>query len=254
MMRLVVEQGKLAGHGFDLERSVIVIGRGQDCDIILDEHQVSRQHARLQHTPQGWMLLDLGSTNGTQVNGQQLKAHEPYALQPGDRVALGTAVLALQQPAVGEAVPQESQKRGKPHPALLIAGAVLIAVVLVGIVVVLVLSLQSKEDETAPGDLDPLDQVEELLPVPTLTRGHNNGFADTNPVGGHCHLPADPDRFRGHENILAGSHTASGPGHSLAYRATQAANADAGYAATACWRIPFRPSGLCQQPRNWTSE
>jgi hypothetical protein len=171
MMRLVVEQGKLAGHGFDLERSVIVIGRGQDCDIILDEHQVSRQHARLQHTPQGWMLLDLGSTNGTQVNGQQLKAHVPYALRPGDRVALGTAVLALQQPTVGEAVPQESQKRGKPHPALLIAGAVLIAVVLVGIVVVLVLSLQSKEDETAPGDLGPLDQVEELLPVPTLLEG-----------------------------------------------------------------------------------
>lgn len=170
-MRLVVEQGKLAGHGFDLERPVIVIGRGQDCDIILDEHQVSRQHARLEHTPQGWMLLDLGSTNGTQVNGQQLRAHDPYALQPGDRVALGTAVLALQQPAVGGAVPQESQKRGKPHPALLIAGAVLIAVVLVGIVVVLVLSLQSKEDTTEPGDLDPLDQVEELLPAPTLLEG-----------------------------------------------------------------------------------
>jgi pSer/pThr/pTyr-binding forkhead associated (FHA) protein len=171
MMRLVVEQGKLAGHGFDLARSVIVIGRGQDCDIILDEHQVSRQHARLQQTPQGWMLLDLGSTNGTQVNGQQLKAHEPYALQPGDRVALGTAILALQQPTVVEAGPQESQKRGKPHPALLIAGAILIAVVLVGIVVVLVLSLQSKEDETAPGGQSPLDQVEELLPVPTLLEG-----------------------------------------------------------------------------------
>jgi len=172
MMRLVVEQGKLAGHGFDLARSVIVIGRGQDCDIILDEHQVSRQHARLEQTPQGWMLLDLGSTNGTKVNGQQLKAHEPYTLQPGDRVTLGTAVLALQQPAVGEAGPQESQKRGKPHPALLIAGAVLIAVVLVGIVVILVLSLPSKEDETAPGGgLNPLDQVEELPPIPTLIEG-----------------------------------------------------------------------------------
>ena len=170
-MRLVVEQGKLAGHGFDLARSVIVIGRGQDCDIILDEHQVSRHHARLQQTPQGWMLLDLGSTNGTQVNGQQLRAHEPYALQPGDRVALGTAILALQQPAVGGAGPQESQQRGKPHPALLIAGAVLIAVVLVGIVVVLVLSLQSKEDDTAPGGLNPLDQVEGLPPIPTLIEG-----------------------------------------------------------------------------------
>jgi pSer/pThr/pTyr-binding forkhead associated (FHA) protein len=171
MMRLVVEQGKLAGHGFELERSVIVIGRGQDCDIILDEHQVSRQHARLEHTPQGWMLLDLGSTNGTQVNGQQLRAHDPYALQPGDRVALGSAVLALQQRPVREGAQPEGQQKAKPHPALLVAGAVLIAVVLVGIVVVLVLSLRSKEDKTAPGDLGPLDQVEELLPVPTLLEG-----------------------------------------------------------------------------------
>jgi pSer/pThr/pTyr-binding forkhead associated (FHA) protein len=172
MMRLVVEQGKLAGHGFDLERPVIVIGRGQDCDIILDEHQVSRQHVRLQHTPQGWMAIDLGSTNGTQVNGQPLQAHEAYALQPGDRVALGAAMLVLQQPTEGQARPQEVQKRRKPNPALLIASAVVIAAVLVGIVVILVLSLQDKEDKTAPGDgVNPLDQVEELLPIPTLIEG-----------------------------------------------------------------------------------
>ena len=78
-MRLVVEQGKLAGHGYDLTRSAIVIGRGRECDIILDEQQVSRQHARLQQTAQGWMLVDLGSTNGTQVNGQPLAAHTPRA-------------------------------------------------------------------------------------------------------------------------------------------------------------------------------
>ena len=171
MMKLVVEQGKLAGHGYDLERPVIVIGRGQDCDIILDEHQVSRQHARLEQTPQGWTLVDLGSTNGTQVNGQPLKAHTPYSLQPGDQMAFGTAVLALQQPVAGAPEPQESRQRGKPHPALLIVGAALIAVVLVGIVVVLVLSLQSKDDNTAPGGLDPLDQVEGLPPIPTLIEG-----------------------------------------------------------------------------------
>lgn len=171
MMRLVVEQGKLAGYGYDLERSVVVIGRGQDCDIILDEHQVSRQHARLQQTPDGWTLVDLGSTNGTQVNGQQLKAHAPYTLQPGDRVALGTAVLALQAPAASGPEPQEGPPSRKPHTALLIAGAVLIAVVLVGVVVGLVLLLQGSKEETAPGGLDPLDQVEELLPVPTLIEG-----------------------------------------------------------------------------------
>lgn len=170
-MRLVVEQGRMAGYGYDLERPVVVIGRGQDCDIILDEHQVSRQHARLQQTPQGWTLVDLGSTNGTQVNGHPLRAHAPYPLQPGDRVALGTAVLALQQPVASGPVPQESPPGQKPRTALLIAGAVVIAVALVGIVVGLVLLLQESEDQTAPGGLDPLDQVEEILPVPTLIEG-----------------------------------------------------------------------------------
>ena len=171
MMRLVVEQGKLAGHGYDLTRPAIVIGRGQDCDIILDEHQVSRQHARLQQSPEGWTLLDLGSTNGTLVNGQPLKAHAPYALQPGDRVSLGTAVLSLQQPAMSQPAAEEGPPGRKAHPALLIAGAVLIAVALVGVVVGLVLLLQGSEEETAPGGLDPLDQVEEMVPIPTLIEG-----------------------------------------------------------------------------------
>lgn len=167
MMRLVVEQGTLEGYGFDLERSEIVIGRGQSCDIVLDEHQVSRQHARLLHTPQGWTLVDLGSTNGTQVNGQPLRANQPYGLQPGDRVTLGNSVLVLQQPTADAAQP----KKGKPHPALLAAGGLLIVVVLAGIVVGLVLLLQDKEEETLPEVLDPLDQVEELIPVPTLLEG-----------------------------------------------------------------------------------
>ena len=171
MMRLVVEEGKLAGHGYDLTRPVIVIGRGQDCDIILDEHQVSRHHARLQQTAQGWTLVDLGSTNGTQVNGQPLAAHEPRPLQPGDRVALGSAVLSLQQPVASEPAPQVRPQRNTPHPALLIAGAALIAIVLVGVVVGLVLLLKGTDGETAPGGLDPLEQVEEMLPIPTLIEG-----------------------------------------------------------------------------------
>jgi predicted component of type VI protein secretion system len=171
MMRLVVEQGKLAGYGFDLERAEIVIGRGQDCDIVLDEHQVSRQHACLQHTPQGWTLVDLGSTNGTQVNGQPLRANQPRTLQPGDRVTLGNSVLILQQPVADAAQPRMGPKKGKPHPALLAAGAVLIVAVLAGIVVGLAMLLQDKEEETTPGGLDALDQVEQLLPLPTEIEG-----------------------------------------------------------------------------------
>jgi len=175
MMRLVVEQGKLAGMGFDLERPAIVIGRGQDCDIILDEHQVSRRHARLQQTPQGWTLTDLGSTNGTQVNGRPLAPHQPYTLQPGDRVSLGAAVLVLKAPATDG--PQAAQSRagaskGKPRPALLVVGALLIALLVVGAVVALVLVLQDKEEETAPAGVNPLDQLDEVIEgVPTMLEG-----------------------------------------------------------------------------------
>lgn len=173
MMRLVVEQGKLAGHGFDLERSVIVIGRGADCDIVLDEHQVSRQHARLLQTPQGWMLTDLGSTNGTQVNGQPLRPHEPVTLQPGDRVSLGACVLALRAPAAVPEIagPQESRPGKRPGPALMIVGAIFIAVLLVGIVAGLVVLLQDKEEEAAPGGGSPLEGLDEVIEIPTLIEG-----------------------------------------------------------------------------------
>ncbi len=167
-MRLVVEQGKLAGHAFDLERPVITIGRGRDCDIILDEHQVSRQHARLQQTPQGWMLLDLGSTNGTRVNGRPLTAHEPYALQPGDQISLGACVLVMTPPVTAPPV-LESASRGRP--VLLIAAAILISVVLVGVAVGLVLLLQEKDVETAPASTSPLDSIDDVLEIPTLIEG-----------------------------------------------------------------------------------
>ena len=173
MMRLVVEDGNLAGHGFDLKRPTIVIGRGRDCDIILDEHQVSRQHARLQQTPQGWTLTDLGSTNGTLVNGRRLMPHQPHALRPGDRVSLGACVLALRSPEAASASARQpvSRPEGKPRPALLIGGALLIAVVLVGVVVAVVVLLQDKEEATAPDGPGGLDQLDEVIEIPTVLEG-----------------------------------------------------------------------------------
>jgi len=171
MMRLVVEKGKLAGNGFELERPSIVIGRGQDCDIILDEHQISRRHAQLQQTPQGWMLVDLGSTNGTQVNGLPLRAQQPHAIQPGDRISVGACELVLRS-AAARAPELPAGPRGRAsRPALLIVGAVLITVVLVGVVVAIVVTLRDKEGETTPGGLNPLDQVDEVIEIPTLIEG-----------------------------------------------------------------------------------
>jgi predicted component of type VI protein secretion system len=170
-MRLVIEQGKLAAHGFERDRSEIVIGRGQGCDSVMDEHQVSRQHACLRHTPQDWTLVDLGSMNGTRVSGQPLRAHQSYTQQTEDRVVLDNSVVVLLQSMPDADRSHKRPQKGKPHPAQLAAGRHSIVVVLVGIVVGLVLLPQDREEETAPGVLDPLDQAEKLLPVPILIEG-----------------------------------------------------------------------------------
>lgn len=70
------------------------IGRGTSCDISIPNRFVSTHHARI--APQGgaWMLEDLGSTNGTLVNGEPLDT--PHRLAPGDRVLVGDTEFVVQ--------------------------------------------------------------------------------------------------------------------------------------------------------------
>lgn len=168
-MRLVIEQGELAGLEFALERPVIIVGRGKQSDLILQDHGISRQHARLQHGPQGWMLTDLGSTNGTLLNGQPIRAQEPHLLRPGDRVTIGDSVLSLQE-LPKEGLAPQSRQRTRPHPALLAAGALLLVIVLTGIVALLMIVLQPKEEMTTPEPLDPLEGIGTVPPIATALK------------------------------------------------------------------------------------
>ena len=65
----------------------LVIGRGTACEISIPNRFVSTRHARIFPHDGEWMLQDLGSTNGTLLNGEPLA--EPCSLQPGDRVTVG---------------------------------------------------------------------------------------------------------------------------------------------------------------------
>jgi len=70
------------------------IGRSRQCDVVLTDPNVSRQHAEL--TPRGgsWVLSDLGATNGVVLNGRRIDG--PEVVRPGDRIELGTCHLTFE--------------------------------------------------------------------------------------------------------------------------------------------------------------
>jgi hypothetical protein len=70
----------------------VVLGRSRRCDYVLDQPSVSRCHAMLLRADAGWTLFDLGSTNGTRVNGWRV---ERALLKGGDEVELGGARLTF---------------------------------------------------------------------------------------------------------------------------------------------------------------
>lgn len=76
----------LDGRTYAVLRSPTQIGRQADNDIVLDDKRVSRHHAEIQEKGGRWLLRDMGSTNGTAVNGKIVKE---AALKPGDQVSLG---------------------------------------------------------------------------------------------------------------------------------------------------------------------
>jgi DNA-binding response OmpR family regulator len=79
-----------------LDREVLVLGRAADCDLIVAEPQVSRHHAELRRTGDGFLLADLNSTNGTCLNGHLLS--QPLPLRDGDVVEVGSARFVYHDP------------------------------------------------------------------------------------------------------------------------------------------------------------
>ena len=73
---LYFEEGRLAGEKLPINRSSVIIGRGgrnEPCDIVLPERQVSRQHTEIFLDQGHYFMRDLGSKNGTYLNGEQVK-------------------------------------------------------------------------------------------------------------------------------------------------------------------------------------
>src|SRR5205085_8469480 len=71
------------------------LGRSRQCDVVVDDPNVSRTHAELRPRGGSWVLTDLGSTNGSRVNGRMVSG--PTVVKSGDEIELGTAVMKFEQ-------------------------------------------------------------------------------------------------------------------------------------------------------------
>ncbi len=83
------------------QRERFTIGRDGQCDLVLPHPSVSRWHAGLKRCASGWMLDDLGSTNGTRLNGWRVT--EPVQVRPGDQVSFGAMTFVVAAPGTAAA-------------------------------------------------------------------------------------------------------------------------------------------------------
>jgi hypothetical protein len=108
-MKLVIQQGPEAGREISLERGLLVIGRGQDSDLVLQDTRASRHHAELRRFGDQWLVVDLGSTNGTFVGSVRLPPNEARPLLPGAQVTIGATSFALELERVAELPPSPAE-------------------------------------------------------------------------------------------------------------------------------------------------
>jgi type II secretory pathway predicted ATPase ExeA len=112
--RLIVSSGRQVVAEITLNRPRMVLGRDDTCDISLDSQYVSRYQNLFMETPEGWLLIDLGSTNGCFVNGRRVREHR---LRDGDLIAVGHHQLRFSGPSPkvrGAGFPAASTTEHKP--------------------------------------------------------------------------------------------------------------------------------------------
>ncbi len=81
------------GERLQLGESIVTVGRKPESTLVLGDPNVSRSHAEIRPHGNGWVLVDLGSTNGSRVNGSRVSSHE---LREGDEIAFGNTVVRFE--------------------------------------------------------------------------------------------------------------------------------------------------------------
>jgi type II secretory pathway predicted ATPase ExeA len=116
--RLIVSSGKSIVAEVTLNRPRMVLGRDESCDISLDSRYVSRFQNLFLETPEGWMLIDLSSTNGCFVNGRRIREHR---LRDGDLIAVGHHQMRFTGPNGKARQPAAPQPPGDADTTLIAA-------------------------------------------------------------------------------------------------------------------------------------
>jgi pSer/pThr/pTyr-binding forkhead associated (FHA) protein len=92
---VAVTAGSNTGERVDLDRAPILIGRGSDAAIRLDDDYVSTRHARIAASGDQWFVEDLGSTNGTYIGSVRIT--QPTTITVGTQVRIGKTILELRK-------------------------------------------------------------------------------------------------------------------------------------------------------------
>jgi phosphoserine phosphatase RsbU/P len=92
-IRLTVTQPNLAPIKVDVREPLVTLGRATECTIPIRDRYLSRRHAEIAFDTEGWIVRDLGSVNGTLLNGARLNGSAP--LRPGDRITLGDTEIVV---------------------------------------------------------------------------------------------------------------------------------------------------------------
>lgn len=127
--RMVMRSGPSVGKVYPLDKGEMFVGRDLSNDIVINDPEISRRHARLFQQGNGYVLEDLGSTNGSFVNGQRLVG--PNILRPGDSITFGermsmvfessdydqdaTMISPASRPAYGAPPPQPGQGQAQVY-------------------------------------------------------------------------------------------------------------------------------------------
>ena len=113
-MKLFFIDGKKTGQEVDLRPPGISIGRETDNDVVLEGEGASRYHAKVEWRDEAWIIRDLGSTNGTKLNGERIAEHK---LMPGDRIRIGQQDMLFAETRQDQPAPAPAPAVVPPPPA-----------------------------------------------------------------------------------------------------------------------------------------